>query len=120
MVDYYEEFVYYALLTCCKSHEYLDKKRIREHNRAMDKLMKIQKKMFAEEGHCRELTLHLLNHEDIRVRLGAGAYCLMADVNKEEAVQILQHIKLHDKDWMTRVCAANCLDYCRPFDEQPK
>ena len=120
MEGYYEEFVHYSMLTCCKAYEHLDKKRIRENNRAMDKLLKLQKKMFAEEGHCKELALRLLNHEDVKVQLNAGAYCLMACVNKMQAVQVLQHIKSHSNDGMTRLLASDSLNYCKPFNEQSK
>lgn len=117
MKDYLERFIADCRLLC-SGHEYANKKRLKQHNQAMDRLMKLQKEMFAEIDHCSDLAYELLNHSEEKVRLCAGSYCLMARIHQEIAIQTLLAIEHTSQDKMLAACAFSSLKYCKPFDMQ--
>ena len=79
-------------LKLCFQDDYIDRRKLRAHNRAMDTLEKLEA----------ELTVHelraLLTHEDERVRLSAAAACLRRQLCYDEAVETLREIEAHSTD----------------------
>lgn len=111
---YRKKFVTYCL-KICSHEEYADKNRRRQHNRAMTILEDLYHTMFAHEDHCEGLAMELLHHEEEKVRLGAGAYCMKAGIHTEQAIQVLTLLKEISTDKMLRVSAACTIAFCEPF-----
>ena len=57
-------------LKLCLQDDYIDRRKLRAHNRAMDTLAKLEAELTAHE------LRQLLTHEDERVRLNGAAACL--------------------------------------------
>lgn len=115
MKDYYNIFIQCSMSRCLSFDDLIDKKRLRIHNKAMDQLSSLQKEMFMESDKCAGITHELLIHEDERVRIGAGAYCIHAQILIEEGVNTLIEIRDNSKSKYMRVSAGQNLDYCMPF-----
>lgn len=117
MNDFHERFILDCRLICSEQ-EYADKKRLLQHNQAMARLTKLQREMFAEKDHCCSLAYELLSHNEEKVRLIAGSYCLMARIHQEKAMQTLLAIEETSQDKMLSASAFSSLKYCKPFDTQ--
>ena len=74
--------------------------------------------MFKCEDRCEALAMELLHHEEEKVRLGAGAYCLKAGIHKELAIQVLTCLQHTSTDKMLTVSAACTIAFCKPFSQQ--
>lgn len=110
MGDLYSIFVQYCM-RMCSGDDYTQKKRIKEHNEAIDQLNKLRCQMHAEPGHCSETLLLLLNHEEEKVRLGASAHCLAMNIHTTLAIQKLQELVATSKDWSLSSAADNLLKF---------
>ena len=115
MKDHYERFAELAVRCACSWDDLVDKKLHRRHNDAMTRWHELTKVMYATEDRGAQIALRLLSHESERVRLSAGAYCLLAEVHEKEGRQILVQIRDHSDSGYLRLEAANCLIYCKPF-----
>lgn len=89
MNDYYEKCVQLSM-RLCKAEDYIDKKRVRVHNAAMGKLLKLEKEMIKTD--CSGDFAELLRHEDERVRLNAAAMCLRHGLMCDAAEQTLTEL----------------------------
>lgn len=117
MKDSYGRFVELALRCASSWDDLVDKKLHRRHNYAMSRLYELEKAMYETDDRGAGIALRLLSHESERVRLSAGAYCILAEVHVEEGRQMLAHIYAHSNSGFLRLSASNCLDYCKPFLE---
>ena len=79
-------------LKLCLQDDYIDRRKLRAHNRAMDTLAKLETELTAHE------LRQLLTHEDERVRLNAAAACLRRKLCYDEAVETLREIEAHSSD----------------------
>ena len=95
--DYYTLFVDLCLKRCL-TDDYGDKSKVRQHNRAMNKLLKLQKEM--EEIGCSEILDKLLLHDDDRVRLSAGAFGVDFASHREKSIIVINDVAKNSKDKM--------------------
>lgn len=116
-LTYEENFVKLCRLTCCEAENYGAKSRVKKNNHAMERLAKLQREMYEENDHCATVAYELLNHDEICVRLNAGAYCIMANVHKDSAILILREIIECSEDVLIQFTAENILKYCRPYED---
>ena len=79
-------------LKLCLQDDYIDRRKLRAHNRAMDTLAKLEAELTAHE------LRQLLTHEDERVRLNAAAACLRRQLCYDEAVETLREIEARSTD----------------------
>ena len=79
-------------LKLCLQDDYIDRRKLRAHNRAMDILAKLEAELTAHE------LRQLLTHEDERVRLNAAAACLRRQLCYDEAVETLREIEARSTD----------------------
>lgn len=111
MDDIYSLFVMYCLQTC--SHdEYGDKKRVREHNKAITRLNMLQEQMNSMPDRSCEVVYELLNHEDSKVRLYAASHCLKYNLNMELAVFTLTQLRDYCVDKTISFSAEMTLKHC--------
>ena len=82
----------------CSQDEYKQKKRVREHNRAMKKLLVLNRTMYAQEGHCEPVVRELLQHPSEKVQLTVAAYCLRAGILNQAAREVLSNIEKNSCD----------------------
>lgn len=115
MKEYYAMIVECCMSRCCTFEDLGDKRKRRLHNKAMDRLAKIEREMYIQSDRSSGLVLELLKHSDERVQLFAGAYCIHAQVHAEEGVQILSQIRDCSSSKYMRVSAGQNIDYCVPF-----
>lgn len=81
----------------CKQDDYGNRAKVRKHNAAWKKLLKLEEKM-RQNGD--EDTLHrLLEHEDERVKANAAAFCLQSRILVDKSVAILKELRDTSNDW---------------------
>jgi hypothetical protein len=97
MKDYYNIIVDLSCKRCNKD-DYGSKKRVREHNKAMDKLFKLGKELNNPEG--KELLLKLLYHENEHVILVATMFCAKLGFHPDETLERLIYVKNNSKDFI--------------------
>ena len=95
--DYYNLFVDLCLKRCFED-DYEYKSKVRAHNRAMDKLLKIQKEM--KETDFSEILDKLLTHDDDRVKLSAGNFGADFPSHREKSIIALNDVARRSKDKM--------------------
>lgn len=95
--DYYNLFVDLCLKRCL-TDDYEDKSKVRQHNRAMNKLLKLQTEM--EEIGCSEILDKLLLHDDDRVRLSAGTFGVDFASHREKSIIVINDVAKNSKDKM--------------------
>ena len=95
----------------CTRADLLDKKKIRVHNDAVKKQMKLEEQMMQEEDRCESLARELLEHPAERVRLCAASYCLRADFAFDDAIRVANKIRLTSSDATTQLSADYALLY---------
>lgn len=118
MIEKYRKKFIANCLKTCSNDEYADKKRLREHNRAVTALEELYHAMFECDDHCEALAMELLQHGEEKVRLGAGAYCLKAGIHNELAITVLTHLQKTSTDKMLTVSAGCTIAFCEPFSQQ--
>lgn len=89
MKDYYSLFEELALKHC-KKYDYIDKKKLRDHNKAIKKLMLLGEEM--KQIDCTDVFIRLLVHEDERVRLGAAWFGLDIGCLTQKSIDVLREI----------------------------
>ena len=87
-----------SCLKTCNEDEFVDKRKRRAHNAAATWRYNIHKKMMAENDKCMPLAQELLSHPSEKVRLSIGAYCLMAHILVDQAIETLNEIKANSSD----------------------
>lgn len=102
MKDYYNLFVELSLQQCTM-HDYSDKKKVKRHNAAAQKLDLLQAEM--KEIDCTNLLNELLRHDDDRVKLNAASLCLSKGILINEAKQTLNRIINFSEDSTMCFCA---------------
>ena len=102
MKDYYNIFVELSLQQCTKS-DYLDKAKVKIHNKASKKIQELQVEI-KETDNAEVLNL-LLSHEDDRVKMNAASMCLQLNVYLNEAIQVLDSIIAYSDDSTMRFSA---------------
>ncbi len=105
MMDLRNQFILLSNKRCSQD-EYKQKKRVREHNRAMTKLLALNKIMYAQEGHCEPIACELLQHPSEKVQLSTAAYCLRAGILEQEARAVLRNIEKNSCDKMLALDAS--------------
>ena len=89
MKDYYNLFVQLSLEQCLKD-DYTDKAKVRAHNGAMDKMIKLQEEV--SQIDCSDLLCTLLSHQDDRVKVNASSMCLKYNICVDVAVATLKNV----------------------------
>lgn len=79
-------------LKLCLQDDYLDRKSVKAHNRAMDRLTKPETELTEHEFQ------RLLRYADERVRLNAAAACVRRRLCLEEAVTVLRTLGEKSED----------------------
>mgnify|MGYP003300155999 CR=1 FL=1 len=90
MKDYYDEYVKYATRLILNNDDYGNKSKVRAHNRAMKKLLLLEKEII--EANDTDLFDRLLQHEDERVKMYACNLCVTMNYNVDNALQILKEL----------------------------
>lgn len=91
--------------------DYGDKKKVKLSNRAFKTLLGIEKEMQKElrrenRGECIDILNRLLDHEDDRVKINAGNFCLQEGVLTEKAWEVLKRVANRSEDTTLRLSAA--------------
>ena len=102
MKNYYNLFVELSLQQCTKS-DYLDKAKVKVHNKASKKIKELQAKIKGT-GNLEILNL-LLSHEDDRVKINAASTCLQFNVYMNETIHVLNSIVANSDDETIRFSA---------------
>ncbi len=114
--DYYALYVKHNAKTMRSLDDLADPKLRRKHNKAMSELHKLNMEMFVMPNKGVHIVTRLLRHEDPRVRISAGAYCISAQVMVDEGKHVLKKISADPSlDRMYRFDAENCIEYCKPY-----
>ena len=116
MRDIYEYFISCCMQRCYSFEELVDKKIRRRHNVAMDRIAMIEKEIYAQPDHGSSIIENLLDSEDERVRLSAGAYCIKAQILMEKSTETLKYIAESSKSRYMRVSAMGAMAYCKPWE----
>ena len=114
--DLYTLIVQYAIAKSLSYDDLADPVLVRKANRIGAKLRKLDQELFASSDKGQEIIQQLLQHEDPRVRIHAGAYCIMAEIMVDEGCFVLSLIagdKTLPREWQFE--AKNCLKYCKPY-----
>ena len=115
--DYVSLFCKLKERTASTWDDFADAKLRRQQNKAGKELHKLSMELFARPDKGAPVILKLLQAEDARVRIGAGAYCLQAqiyeDLGRSVLVQISEDPTL---DRMLRFDAECCIKYCKPYN----
>ena len=113
-MNYYDEFVELCLLQCL-NRDYLDKRKLRQHNKSVDKLAKLSEKMIVSE--CTDILDSLLLNNDDRVKENAAFLCLKKNVLIEKALNVLKELVNSSQDPALRFGAYRMLDLYEKKDE---
>ena len=95
MKDYYDLIVKLSLKLCTRD-DYLNVLKVKVHNAATKKLLKIEKEMMQYD--CNEILHRLLSHEDDRVKIKASAICLRNNVIVDQAIPVLRNVMQFSSD----------------------
>lgn len=114
MINYYDEYVKLCLLQCLKP-DYLDKRRLRQHNRSVTKLAKLSEEMIVSE--CTDILEKLLIYNDDRVKENAAFLCLKKNVLIEKALDVLKELDESSEDPFLSLGAHRMLDLYEKKDE---
>lgn len=99
--------------------ELLDAKLRRQQNKAATEIHKLKMELFARPDKGAPVILHLLQSEDPRVRISAGAYCLQAQIHENLGKRTLMQIADDPAlDRYLRFHASMCIEYCWPYKTQ--
>ena len=97
MKDYYNIIVDLSSKKCYMD-EFVCKAKLREHNKAMTKLYKMDQELNNPEGE--QVLLKLLYHDDDRVVLSAAMLCLKLKFHSKETMERLIYVKNNSTDQM--------------------
>ena len=87
MKDIYNLLIELSLQQCTKN-DYIDKSKVKAHNKAIQKLKQLQDEI-GEIAHEEKLCA-LLMHKDERVQINAAAFCLQMNVLVDQALSTLK------------------------------
>ena len=96
MKDYYNEYIKYATQLCSNNDDYGDRLKVKAHNRAIKKLLSLEKEIM--ENNFTDVLAKLLQHEDERVKMNASDLCLVMNYNSEKAFEILKELSVHSSE----------------------
>lgn len=91
--------------------DYGDKKKVKLSNRAFKTLQGVEKEMQKElrretRSECIDILDRLLDHEDDRVKINAGNFCLQEGILTEKAREVLKCVAVQSEDATLRLSAA--------------
>lgn len=89
MADYYQLFIDLCLQQCTKD-DFSDRRKVKVHNLAINKLYKLQSEM--KKTDCKGMLKMLLSHEDDRVRINSAAMCLQDNILVDDAILALRQV----------------------------
>lgn len=114
--DHYALIVKYALATSLSFQDMANPVLRRKADKAAAEVRKLKKELLASSDKGQEIIQRLLQHEEPRVRLTAGAYCIMAEILIDEGRSVLDQIAA-DKAVSPELQfeAQSCLKYCKPY-----
>lgn len=95
MKDYYSLFIDLSKQQCTAS-DYINKKRIKEHNEAAKQIKKLQFEIDSKEA-LNVLDI-LLEYDDERVKINAASICLEKGIFVEKASCVLKRIESCSED----------------------
>ena len=93
----------------CHCGDYGSKKRVKEHNKAMDKIYNLKDELNNPEGE--EILLRLLFHENGMVVLNAAMLCLELNFHKKEKKERVIYVKDSSKDPLIQFNAETMLKF---------
>ena len=103
----YNTFVELSTQQCLKN-DYKDSQKVKKHNDAYGKLLKLMDVM--SEENCDTVLDELLVHNDDRVRINAALLCFQTNVHKDKAIQVLKRIVESSNDSTIVFSAKNLLN----------
>jgi len=95
MKDYYNLIVDLSMQQLLVD-DYADKIKIRKHDRAMNKILKLQEEMMDIE--CDDVILKLLEHSEERVKLEGVVCCKRKRIYLDKAKEVLEDVINNPKD----------------------
>ena len=95
MKDYYNVIVELSSKLCYKD-DYGVKKKVKEHNKAMTKLNRLDQEMNNPEG--KQVLLELLYHTNDQVILSAAMLCLKLKFNLSDAKKRIAYVRDESSD----------------------
>ena len=102
--------------TLCTLDDLSDPKLRRRNNKAMTEIHKLNMELFARADKGVPIILQLLQSENPRVRITAGAYCLQAQIHEDLGKKVLKQIAADSSlDKLLQWNARDCIKYCRPY-----
>ena len=102
--------------TLCTLDDLSDPKLRRRNNKAMTEIHKLNMELFARADKGAPIILQLLQSENPRVRITAGAYCLQAQIHEDLGKKVLKQIAADSSlDKLLQWNARDCIKYCRPY-----
>lgn len=114
--DYVALFCKLKERTASTWDDFADAKLRRRQNKAGKELHKLNMELFARPDKGAPVILKLLQSENPHVRVGAGAYCLMAQIHEDLGKSVLEQIAEDPaSDRMVQFEAECCIKYCRPY-----
>lgn len=117
--DYVALFCKLEARTPSTDAELLDAKLRRRQNKAATEIHKLKMELFARPDKGAPVILQLLQSEDPRVRISAGAYCLQAQIHEKLGKRALKQIAADPAlDPYLRFHASMCIEYCAPYQAQ--
>ena len=96
MKDFYNDYIKYASQLCSNNDDYGDKLKVKAHNKAIKKLLSIEKEII--ENNLTDVLNNLLQHEDERVKMNACDLCLVMNYNNEKAFKILKELSINSSE----------------------
>ena len=102
MKDYYNLFVELTK-QLCRKEDYADRRNIKRHNAATDKLFKLRDEM--KRANQLDLLLELMTHDYDRTRTYAATFCLHLDFHTQEAIAVLEEASHTASDSTVRFSA---------------
>ena len=80
----------------CKKDDYADSKKVKMHNKAVEKLSKLKDEITVIESE--EILKILLLYNDSRVKINAAQFCFEKQVLIEDAINSLNEVVKTEKD----------------------
>lgn len=82
----------------CRKEDYKDKKKIKRHNEAIQKLNKLKTTMLSTSDKSKEVWKRLLCYNDDMVRLLSASICLDESLYNDEAKNVLLELAMSAND----------------------
>ena len=107
MKDYYTLIVDLSMQLLLVG-DYDDKTKLRRHDRAMNKILKLQDEMMKVD--CDDVILRLLEHPEERVKLKGVVCCKRKKIFLEKAIEELEDVINNPKDPTMQYAAEKLLE----------